>query len=94
MILGWAIVIIVGIAVLSWALRDRTPRHQISEPRHYPQLPPPESPRQILDRRFAAGEIDIEEYAERRAAIEEPNLPKHPGRKPPTDPSSAKPEFD
>jgi putative membrane protein len=85
-ILGWAVVIIIGVAVISWALQGRTPRHQIGDSRIYPPLPAPESPRQILDRRFAAGEIDIEEYAERRAAIEEPFLPKNPGRKPPVDP--------
>ncbi|MCB0918494.1 MAG: SHOCT domain-containing protein [Actinobacteria bacterium] len=41
-------------------------------------LPPKETPREILDRRFAAGEIDLEEYAEKRAAIEESRLPRMP----------------
>jgi putative membrane protein len=86
----WAVIIILGVAVLVWALRDRSPR-QIPESGSYPPLPTPqpqESPREILDRRFANGEIDIEEYAERRAAIEEPSLPKNPGREPPKDPDS------
>lgn len=83
LLLGWAAVIVAGIAVVSWVLRNPGAPRGLPQ-NSYPPLPappPPETPREILDRRFAAGEIDIEEYAERRAAIEEPLLPDHPYRK-------------
>jgi uncharacterized membrane protein len=36
---------------------------------------PPESPRVALDRRFAAGEIPAEEYANMRRVLEQPRQP-------------------
>ena len=36
-----------------------------------------ESPRVILDRRFAAGEIDAEAYADARRRLEHPESPAH-----------------
>jgi putative membrane protein len=40
------------------------------------QLPKAESPRAILDRRFASGEINAEQYAEARRLLESQSLPR------------------
>ena len=58
MALIWLLIIGLGIWLVTWLTRgDRsTPRE--------------ETPRQILDRRFAAGEIDAAGYAQARRLIE------------------------
>jgi|BarGraNGADG00212_1021973.scaffolds.fasta_scaffold119097_2 putative membrane protein len=67
MLLFWAVV--VGAVV--WAVRNRGTGH--------PHTPPPASfappgwgARQILDERFARGEISEEEYRQRRGVLEQP----------------------
>jgi putative membrane protein len=59
MVLVWGAVI----AVAVWALARATRTEQVVGA-------PVESARALLDRRFAAGEIDAEEYAARRRALE------------------------
>ncbi|MCZ3389558.1 MAG: SHOCT domain-containing protein [Actinomycetia bacterium] len=58
MLLIWGGLIALGI----WAVARLT--------RSSPTASPVETPRQILDRRFAAGEINAEEYAETRHILE------------------------
>lgn len=59
MVLFWGLVIFGGIAV--W----RT----VSRSDHTPQQPSQSSPEQLLDERFARGEIDVEEYTRRRELL-------------------------
>lgn len=59
MVLVWGAVI----AIAVWALARATRTEQVVGA-------PVESARALLDRRFAAGEIDAEEYAARRRALE------------------------
>lgn len=59
MIAFWALIAV----LLVWAVRD------FAAPR--PERAP--SPTDLLERRLAAGEIGVEEYRERRAAIEDAN---------------------
>ena len=58
MLLVWGGLIAFGV----WAIARVT--------RSQERPPSSESPRQILDRRFAAGEIDAEHYAEARHVLE------------------------
>ena len=58
MLLIWGGLIALGI----WTVTRLT--------RSSPPAPPVETPRQILDRRFAAGEINAEEYAQTRHILE------------------------
>ena len=68
--LAWAVLIGIGIWGMVRLTRTTHPRAESRLP--VIQSPPPsETARQILDRRFANGELDIEEYAERRARIEQ-----------------------
>ncbi|WP_054685206.1 SHOCT domain-containing protein [Rhodothermus marinus] len=63
---GWWIFWIVVIIALVWLLSQR----RTGAP------PPPrkESPLELLQRRYAAGEISTEEYEERRARLERDRL--------------------
>jgi len=63
---GWWIFWIVVIIALVWLLSQRRTG----------ALPPPrkESPLELLQRRYAAGEISTEEYEERRARLERDRL--------------------
>ncbi|GAA2025517.1 hypothetical protein GCM10009740_13970 [Terrabacter terrae] len=61
MVLFWAVLI----GVILWGVMRLTQR-----PREGTAPAPVESPRQILDRRFASGEIDEEQYAAARRALE------------------------
>lgn len=57
----------------AWAMirLTRTTHPRLSHgARVIPTPPLSETPRQLLDRRFAAGELDVDDYAERRARIE------------------------
>lgn len=58
MMLAWPVLI--GLAI--WAVVALTRRAD--------EQVPAESPRQILDRRFAAGEIDIDAYTKSRSLLE------------------------
>ena len=62
MLLVWGSLIVFGIWVVTRLTRGDSPP------------PASETPRQILDRRLAAGEIDGEEYAETRRLLESRGL--------------------
>lgn len=71
-----AIMIIVMVAVVGgivWAIVFAS-RSTSSSGTHAASTPPPQQPtaRLVLDERFARGEIDTEEYRERRSALTEP----------------------
>lgn len=59
------------IAVIIWLVLRLLPSngHAGPTPTAPPQIPGQESPLDILDRRFAAGEIDLETYQSNRAAL-------------------------
>ena len=61
LVMGFVMILLLALAVaaLIWALRDRAPSH----PQPWAGAP---TPRQILDERFARGELDEEEYRKRR----------------------------
>ena len=60
------------LGVIVWAVARLTSR---PEP---PQRSVPETPRQVLDRRFAAGELDEEQYLQGRRMLEAGSAsPKH-----------------
>jgi putative membrane protein len=67
--LAW--VALVGVAVWGAA---RLTTHRF-DPSGGARTPPPESARQILDRRLAAGEIDSDEYARIRHQLDERGAP-------------------
>lgn len=67
---GWVMVVmmvvalLVVVALVVWLVRTTAPgRASEAAP------PVPETPQQILDRRFAAGELTPAEYEERRALL-------------------------
>lgn len=62
MALMWLTIIGLGIWFLTWITR-RDQHHASASEKN-------ETPRQILDRRFAAGEIDAEAYSQARKLIE------------------------
>ncbi|MGV8977791.1 MAG: SHOCT domain-containing protein [Cellulomonas sp.] len=59
------------IAVIIWLVLRLLPSsgHAGPTPTSSPQVPGPESPIDILDRRFASGEIDLETDQAHRAAL-------------------------
>ncbi len=61
MLLVWGALIALGI----WTVARLTRGSGAAQ-----QTPPSETPRQILDRRFASGEITAEQYAEARRVLE------------------------
>lgn len=76
---GWVLMTvfwIVLVTVVVWAIvrlvssrtnDGREPRHWTDKPR-----PPAEAPQEILDRRLAGGEIDVETYEELRSKLSSP----------------------
>jgi putative membrane protein len=76
---GWVLMTvfwIVLVTVVVWAIvrlvpsrtnDGREPRHWTHKPR-----PPAEAPQEILDRRLASGEIDVETYEELRSKLSSP----------------------
>jgi len=62
MVLFWVVLI----ALIAWAVTRLLParRQEGGSPQ-----PAPETPEEILDRRFARGEIDLETYQTQRAAL-------------------------
>ncbi|AXY49205.1 SHOCT domain-containing protein [Rhodococcus ruber] len=70
---GWMMLMpllwIVLIGVIVWAVVSltRRPTDRTADPRH--RAAPRETPREILDRRFASGEIDAEAYTQARAHL-------------------------
>ncbi len=64
MVAFWALVVyaIVALARGAWLLGGEKPEPPVQEP--------PETPKDILDRRLASGELSVEEYRERLAALE------------------------
>lgn len=69
MMLGWAVLI----AVAVWAVVALTRRSDRAGAGSAP--PPPPTARQVLDGRFAAGEISQQEYIEARRILEGGTLP-------------------
>lgn len=65
MMVFWIAVIAIGIWLVI-RLTDRPGEH----------LPKTESPRAILDRRLASGELNAEQYAEARRLLESQSLPR------------------
>jgi putative membrane protein len=70
---GWVLMTvfwIVLVAVIVWAIVRLVPSRtdDVREPRHA-AAEPPEVPREILDRRLARGEIDVETYEELRSKL-------------------------
>lgn len=62
--MGTMIVVWAGLIALAvWAIARATRTEQ-------PSGATTETPRAVLDRRFAAGDIDVDEYARRRRALE------------------------
>ena len=71
MLLLWTIVLIVLAAGIIWAiLATSRPSSTHETPSSAPDAPP--SARELLDQRLARGEIDTEEYQQRRRVLEEP----------------------
>ena len=62
---GWWIFWLVVIAVVVWVVGRRQAASGPSSP------PPRETALDVLQRRYAAGEISTEEYEERRARLED-----------------------
>lgn len=60
MILFWALIILGIIAIVKW----------LAGTTGGTGLPPPKSARQILDERYARGEIDQEEYEQKKRDLE------------------------
>lgn len=71
---GWAGMLGMASMVLLWGGVIWLAVWAIARTTRTDQAPPvtPESARAVLDRRFASGDIDIEEYARRRHALESP----------------------
>jgi len=67
---GWMIVMMIGMA-LFWGLIILGVVWLIRSTRWGSAQGDQESPSEILDRRFAAGEMSLEEFRERRDALEE-----------------------
>jgi putative membrane protein len=59
-ILFWLLIIGVVLAIF------RNSRHPMYEDRHMPPPPPPKTPLQIVQERYARGEIDKKEYEEKK----------------------------
>lgn len=66
MALMWVVIIGFGIWLVTWITR----RDHNCHPQHAQATDKMETPRQILDRRFASGEIDAETYSRARKLIE------------------------
>ena len=73
---GWVLMSvfwIVLVAVIVWAIVRLVPSRSdnVREPRRS-AAEPPEKPREILDRRLASGEIDVETYEELCSKLSSP----------------------
>ncbi len=73
---GWVLMTVfwvVLVVVIVWAIVRLVPSRtdDVQEPR-LPTAGPPEKPREILDRRLASGEIDVETYEELGAKLSSP----------------------
>jgi uncharacterized membrane protein len=72
----WLVVPVLVVVLVVWAVRQQPPH--IQPPPPGPPLPPsrpPESPMDILARRFASGEITAEEYQKARDLLQGGNPP-------------------
>ena len=73
---GWVLMTVfwvVLVAFIVWAIVRLVPSRtdNVREPRRA-ATEPPEAPREILDRRLASGEIDVETYDELRSKLSAP----------------------
>ena len=66
----WVVLLLVIVLVVVWAITRSSRPTDISQPTG---LRP--SARDVLDERLASGEIDVEEYQRRRAALDQPPPP-------------------
>lgn len=68
MMLLWGLIalVILGLAVAGAVWLARTLSH-----RNSPAVPGPDGPREILQRRYAAGEIDEDEYLRRLSGLDQ-----------------------
>ena len=57
------------IAVIIWLLTRSRRDKGVGTASPTPQLPAPETPLEILDKRLARGEVDLETYQAQRAAL-------------------------
>ena len=64
--IGMVVFWLVLIALIVWAVSRLLPGRQV---RQGPSQPGQETPEEILDRRFARGEVDLETYQVQRAAL-------------------------
>lgn len=71
---GWAGVAGMGVMVVFWAAVIGVAVWAIARATRNEHVPGGAGPsaRSVLDQRFAAGDIDVEEYARRRRALEAP----------------------
>ena len=76
---GWVLMMLFWVALLAvivWAIARVVSSRpdDVREPRRSAdELPPPaEAPQEILDRRLASGEIDVETYEELRSKLSSP----------------------
>ena len=76
---GWVLMTvfwIVLVAVIVWAIARLVPSRtdDVPEPQRCADesRPPAEAPQEILDRRLASGEIDVETYEELRSKLSSP----------------------
>jgi len=68
-----AVIVVASAALLAqMLLRSRRGMHPFPPAARPPWQHQPPSPMQILDERFARGEIGVDEYRERRATLSEP----------------------
>lgn len=65
--MGWGVIFwVIVLVVVIWAVIRLTPRRPTGEDL---RTPPPETAKEILDKRYARGEIDEEEYKRRKKEL-------------------------
>jgi putative membrane protein len=65
----WMVFLLIVVVLVVWAITQWG-----RSPSHYPTSGK-SSAREILDERFARGEIDVDEYHQRREALDKPPSP-------------------
>ncbi len=69
MMVAWSVIWVALLALIAWAIVTWARGGQ-TRPRPSSVTPAPRAARDVLDHRLAGGEIDIDEYQRRRAAVE------------------------
>ena len=74
MMLIWTTLLVLLVVGITWAIlaagRPTASTHDAPSSRH--GVSPPKTARELLDERLATGEIDLDEYEQRRGALERP----------------------